>query len=43
MPLSKPQYLAFVGWPLLPPTSELHILEKKPNPKLEEFFCLSSL
>lgn len=29
VPLSKPQYLAFVGWPLLPPTPELHILEKK--------------
>lgn len=44
VPLSKPQYLAFVGWPLLPPTSELHILEKKKtNPKLQEVFCLSSL
>lgn len=31
MPLSKPQHLAFVGWPLLLPTSELHILEGKKN------------
>lgn len=39
VPLSKPQYLAFVGWPLLPPTSELHILEgKKPLQTSGGFF-----
>jgi len=43
VPLSKPQYLAFVGWPLLPPTSELHILQGRKTTKLQEVFFLSEL